>query len=78
MSNESEDWCHYSGLPSPSYYMKGRFETQNLNNMNKDNKNTELDNSDKKLQNSTIDGITMQKTKEDVFYTSEILTNNIK
>jgi len=29
-------------------------------------------------ENSTIDGITMQKTKEDVFYTSEILTNNIK
>ena len=23
--NESEDWCHYSDLPSPSHYMKKEY-----------------------------------------------------
>ena len=42
----------YNGHRYMQFFLK--FETQNLNNMNKDNKNTELNSTDKKLHISDV------------------------
>ena len=51
----------YNGHRYMQFFLK--FETQNLNNMNKDNKNTELDKTDKKLHISDVSSSTVKLTK---------------